>query len=322
MRVFVAGATGAIGKPLVRQLVDRGHDVIGSTHRPERIGELIQLGAEAVVVNGLDAEAVGKAVGRSQPDVIIHQMTALSGAQDMKRPDEWFAVTNALRTKGTDALLAAANAAGVKRFVAQSFTGWNNARDGGPVKTEDDPLDPSPLPEQSETMAAIRHVERAVTSAPLDGMVLRYGNLYGPGAAEWLVDAVSQGKLPIIGRGTGVWSFIHVDDAASATVAAVEGGAPGIYNVVDDDPVPVAEFLYEMARIVDAKPPMRVPAWLGRLLAGRAVVRMMTEARGASNAKAKRELGWTPAWSSWRDGFRHGHEHSFRDARQASLAVD
>jgi 2-alkyl-3-oxoalkanoate reductase len=306
MRVFVAGATGAIGRRLVPQLVARGHEVIGTTLRPNRLDELVKMGAEAIVLDGLDADAVEKAVAHAWPDAIVHQMTALSGPQDLKRPDRWFAVTNQLRTEGTEHLLAAAAGAGVKRFVAQSFIGWNNSRDGGPVKTEDDPLDPDPLPEQSETLAAIRHVEWAVTSAPLEGLVLRYGNLYGPGASEWLVDAMNDRKLPIVGGGTGVWSFIHVDDAASATVAALDHGTPGIYNVVDDEPTLVAEFLTDLAQIVGARPPMKIPAWVGRLVAGRVVVRMMTEQRGASNAKAKRELGWTPTWSTWRDGFRRG----------------
>ncbi|HEU4658366.1 MAG TPA: NAD(P)-dependent oxidoreductase [Capillimicrobium sp.] len=306
MRVFVAGGTGAIGRPLVAQLVARGHDVVATTRSAAKAGELRALGADAVVVDGLDAAAVREAVVSAAPDAIVHQMTALSGTPDLRRFDRWFAATNALRTRGTRNLLDAAQAAGVRRFVAQSYTGWPNARTGGPVKTEDDPLDPDPAPAQRETAAAIRFVEEAVTAAPLDGVVLRYGGFYGPGASESLVELVRKRRLPIVGAGGGVWSWLHVDDAASATVAALESDATGIFNVVDDDPAPVAQWLPDLAQVVGAKPPRHVPVWVGRLLGGEAVVRMMTEARGSSNAKIKRELGWQPRYASWRDGFRHG----------------
>jgi nucleoside-diphosphate-sugar epimerase len=306
MRVFLAGGTGAIGKRLVPQLVARGHQVTATTSTPAKVGLLRELGADPVVVDGLDAAAVGEAVAHAEPDAIVHQMTALAGTPDLKHFDTWFARTNELRTAGTRHLLAAAEAVGAKRMVVQSYTGWNNVREGGPVKTEDDPLDPAPAQVQTESLRAIRFLEQAVTEAPLEGIALRYGSLYGPGASEALVELVRKRKLPVIGDGAGVWSWLHVDDAASATVAALERGGRGVFNVVDDEPAPVAEWLPYLAEAVGAKPPMHVPAWVGRLLAGEVATRWMTEARGASNPKAKRELGWQPRWRSWRDGFRHG----------------
>jgi nucleoside-diphosphate-sugar epimerase len=306
MRVFVAGGAGALGRRLVPQLVARGHEVTATTRSAGRSDELRALGARPVVVDGLDGIAVGRAVAEAQPDAIVHQMTALAGAPDLRRFDRWFATTNELRTTGTRHLLAAARASGVEKFVAQSYTGWTNTRTGGPVKTEGDPLDPEPAKAQREAMAAIRFLEKAVVEAPLTGIVLRYGNFYGPGASESMVELVRARKMPIVGRGTGVWSFIHLDDAAAATVAAVERGEAGVYNIVDDDPAPVAEWLPHLAEAVAAKPPMRLPVWLARVAAGEVVVQWMTEGRGASNEKAKRELGWQPAWASWRDGFRHG----------------
>jgi 2-alkyl-3-oxoalkanoate reductase len=306
MRVFVAGATGAIGSRLVPQLVARGHEVTATTRNPANAERLRALGATPAVVDGLDASAVGEAVARAEPDAIVHQMTALAGKPDMRRFDRWFQTTNELRTKGTEHLLAAARAEGVERFVGQSYTGWSNARTGGAVKTEDDPIDPDPAPNQRESLAAIRFLERALSEADLEGIVLRYGSFYGPGASEPLVDLVRKRKFPIVGDGGGIWSWIHVDDAAAATVAALERGRRATYNVVDDDPAPVAEWLPYLADAVGAKPPMRVPVWLGRLVAGEVGVRMMTQARGASNEKAKRELGWRPQWASWREGFRDG----------------
>lgn len=309
MRVFVAGASGAIGRRLVPQLAARGHEVIATTRTPGKVGALRASGAATVeVVDGLDAMAVGEAVARAAPDAVVHEMTALASARvgDLRHFDRVFAATNRLRTRGTDNLLAAATAAGVRRFVAQSYTGWPNAREGGPVKSEDDPLDPHPPAQQAESLAAIRHLERAVTAAPLDGVVLRYANFYGPGASDELVAAVRARQLPIIGSGAGVWSWVHVDDAAAATVAALERGAPGVYNIADDDPAPVAEWLPYLAQAVGAKPPRRVPVWLGRLLGGAVAVSWMTQVRGSSNAKARRELGWQPVWRSWRDGFRAG----------------
>jgi nucleoside-diphosphate-sugar epimerase len=307
MKVFVAGATGAIGRQLLPRLVAQGHQVTATTRSPGKAGMLRELGAEPVVVDGLDAMAVGEAVARAEPEAVIHQMTALAGAFSLRHFDQMFAVTNQLRTQGTDHLLAAAAAAGVRRFVAQSYTGWTNIRDGGPVKTEDDPLDPNPPAMQRETLAAIRHLERVVlAAAPVQGIALRYGSLYGPGASDEFVGLIRKGRVPIIGDGAGVWSFLHVRDAAAATVAALEQGAPGVYNVVDDDPASVAEWLPYVAQAVGAKAPRRVPAWLGRLAAGEVGVSMMTQIRGSSNAKARRELGWRPAWPSWREGFSRG----------------
>jgi nucleoside-diphosphate-sugar epimerase len=306
MRVFVAGGTGALGRRLVPQLVARGHEVTATTRSAAKARELAAVGARPAIVDGLDGVAVGRVVAEARPDAIVHQMTALAAGADLRHFDRWFATTNELRTAGTRHLLAAARASGVERVVAQSYTGWNNSRTGGPVKTEDDPLDPEPAKAQRESMAAIRFLERAVTEAPLTGIVLRYGNFYGPGASESMVELVRARRMPIVGKGTGVWSFIHLDDAAAATVAAVERGEVGIYNIVDDEPAPVAGWLPHLADVMGAKPPLRLPAWLARPAAGEVVVRWMTEGRGASNEKAKRQLDWRPAWTSWRDGFRYG----------------
>jgi 2-alkyl-3-oxoalkanoate reductase len=306
MRIFLAGATGAVGRRLVPQLVARGHEVTATTRTAAKVDLLRDLGAEPVVVDGLDAVAVGEAVARAEPDVIVHQMTALTGAIDIKHFDKMFATTNELRTKGTDHLIAAATAAGVGRMVVQSYTNWTNIREGGPIKTEDDPLDPQPPAQQTQSLAAIRYQEKAVLDAPLEGIALRYGNFYGPGASDAMAEVLRKRQFPIVGAGTGIWSWIHVDDAASATVAALERGARGTYNVVDDDPAPVSEWLPFLAEQVGAKPPRRVPVWLGRIFAGEVGVSMMTQVRGSSNAKAKRELDWQPAWSSWREGFRRG----------------
>jgi nucleoside-diphosphate-sugar epimerase len=298
MKVFVAGASGAVGARLVPQLVAREHEVVGTTRSPEKAEGLRALGAEPVVLDLLDARAVREAVGAARPDAIVHEATALSGgAADVRHFDRTFALTNRLRTEGTDALLAAANEA---RVVAQSYAGWPYARTGGPVKTEEDPLDPEPAAEMRETLAAIRHLERAVVER--GGIALRYGGLYGaPDDAQ--LELVRKRRFPIVGDGGGVWSFVHLDDAASATVRAVEGGAPGVYNVVDDEPAPVRDWLPALAEAIHAKPPRRVPRWLARLLAGEAGVVLMTDVRGASNAKAKRELGWTLRHPSWREGF-------------------
>lgn len=313
MRVFLAGATGAIGRRLVPQLVARGHDVTASTRGADKVELLRGLGAHPVVVDGLNATAVGEAVAAAEPDAIVHQMTALAGKANLKRFDRWFAATNELRTRGTENLLAAGKAAGVGHFIAQSYTNWTNVRTGGSVKMEDDPFDPHPAKAQRETLAAIRFLEEAVMAAPLEGTVLRYGNFYGPGASEALVELVRKRQMPIVGDGAGVWSWIHLDDAAAATVAALERGKRGVYNIVDDEPARVAEWLPYLAEAVGAKAPMRVPVWLGRLAVGEVGVQWMTEARGSSNLKAKRELDWQPAWSTWREGFRH----SLTEARAA-----
>jgi 2-alkyl-3-oxoalkanoate reductase len=307
VRIFVAGAAGAIGQQLVPQLVAGGHQVTASTRNPAKAERLRVLGAEPVVADGLDATAVGEAVARAEPEVVIHQMTSLAGALDLRRFDRKFAVTNQLRTAGTDHLLAAAAAAGARRFIAQSYTGWTNIREGGQVKTEDDPLDPSPPAAQRQSLAAIGYLEQAVASTgQMAGIVLRYGSFYGPGASDEFVELIRKRKVPVIGNGTGIWSFLHVSDAAAATVCALERGAPGVYNVVDDEPATVAQWLPFLAQAVGAKAPCRVPRWIGRLAAGQTGVSMMTQIRGSSNAKAKRELGWQPAWPSWRHGFRDG----------------
>jgi nucleoside-diphosphate-sugar epimerase len=318
MRVFVAGATGAIGRRLVPQLVADGHHVTATTRTEAKVELLTGLGAEPVVVDGLDAAAVGAAVAQAEPDAIVHQMTALAGRTDLRRFDRTFATTNRLRTAGTDNLLAAARAAGVRRVVAQSFTGWPNERTGGPVKIERDPLDPNPPKAQRETMAAIRHLEKAVLDAPLAGVVLRYGMFYGPGASDEMVQLLRKRRMPIAGNGEAIWSLLHVDDAATATIAALERGQ-GVYNVVDDDPATVAEVLTTVAAIVGAKPPPHVPVWLARLAAGEVGVSMLTQVRGSSNIKVKRELEWAPRWSSWRDGFRHGLSATADATRGSSL---
>jgi nucleoside-diphosphate-sugar epimerase len=314
MRIFVAGATGAVGRRLVVRGLERGHSVVGTTRSADRAASLQALGAEAVVVDGLDAAGIGEAVARAEPDAIVHQMTALAGKQDLRHFDRWFARTNALRTRGTENLLAAAQATGVGRVVAQSFTGWNAARTGGPVKAEDDPLDPQPLKAQRESLAAIRFLETAV--AP-HGAVLRYGALYGPGASEELVALVRGRRFPLVGDAAGVWSFTHVDDAAMAAIAAAEQGGRGVYNVVDDEPARVAEWLPFLAEAVGAKPPRRVPVGLARIVAGDVPVRWMTEGRGASNARFKAGFGWEPLWPSWRDGFRRGLADPLAEAARA-----
>jgi nucleoside-diphosphate-sugar epimerase len=308
MRVFVAGATGAIGKQLVPRLVEAGHEVHGMTRSESKRAMLQELGALPVVADALDSDQVAEAVGRARPEVIVHQLTAI-GAVDMRHFDRDFALTNRLRTEGTDHLLSAGQAVGVRRFVAQGVGGYGAyARTGGPVKTEEDPLDPTPAREMRETLAAVRHLEEAVLGARwTEGLVLRYGVFYGPGTslapgAEQF-ELVRRRKFPLVGDGGGVWSFVHVADAAEATVAAVERGGRGVYNVVDDDPAPVAKWLPVLAQELGAKKPMRVPRFIGHLFAGEAGVVMMTDVRGASNAKAKRELGWHPAHPSWREGF-------------------
>jgi len=269
MRIFVAGATGAVGRRLVPRLVERGHTVVGTTRTAGKVAELEAMGAAAAVVDGLDAAGIGEAVARAEPDAIIHQMTALAGKPDLRRFDKWFTLTNQLRTRGTENLLAAAQATGVPRIVVQSFVGWNLAPTGGPIKTESDPLDPEPLRRQRESMAAIRYLETVVPAAALDGIVLRYGTLYGPGASDVQIALVKARKFPIVGNGAGIWSFTHLDDAAGATIVAVEQGGNGVYHVVDDDPAPSAVWLPEFAEAIGAKRPRRVPAWLARIAPAR-----------------------------------------------------
>jgi nucleoside-diphosphate-sugar epimerase len=304
MKIFVAGAAGAIGRRLVPQLVAQGHRVTATTRSADKADLLRSMGAEPAVVDGLDGAAVGEAVARAEPDAIVHQMTALAGVADLRHFDRWFSQTNELRTRGTEHLLSAARAAGVRRFIAQSYTGWTNLRAGDPVKTEDGPFDPHPPRAQSQTMAAIQFLERAVVEAPLEGLVLRYGNFYGPGASDSLVELVRKRRLPIIGEGGGVWSWIHLDDAARATAAALEAGLSGIYNVTDDEPARVSDWLPYLAEVIGARPPMRIPVWAARLAAGEVATRWMTEGRGSSNAKLRAALEWQPRWRTWRDGFR------------------
>jgi 2-alkyl-3-oxoalkanoate reductase len=318
MRVLVVGATGAIGRQLVPQLVAAGHQVSATTRSPAKLEALRAAGAEALVLDGLDRAAVGAAVARTEPAVIVHEMTALPASMNFRKFEQIFATTNELRTAGLDHLLAAAKAQGVRRFIAQSFGGWPNVRSGGPVKTEDDPFDPEPPKAMRTTLDAIRYLESAVTTAPLEGVALRYGLLYGPGSSEVLVRQLLRRQVPVVGSGAGVWSFLHVTDAAAATVAAVQGGAPGVYNIVDDEPATVAQWLPVMARAAGAKPPLHVPAWLGRLGAGEAGMSMMTRVRGCSNAKAKRELGWQLVWPSWRTGFDGGLTQAYPATRAVS----
>ncbi|MGH8943994.1 MAG: NAD-dependent epimerase/dehydratase family protein [Acidimicrobiia bacterium] len=311
MRVFVAGATGAIGQRLVPLLIDSGHEVVGTTRTPAKVDGLRLVGATPVVLDGRDDEAVRRAILEAEPEVVVHEMTALSGDLDFKRFAETFAETNRLRTETTDIMIEAAVDAGARRFIAQSFAGWPNEQSGGPVKTEEDPLNTDPPKQVRETVGAILHLEAVTTgTSGIDGLALRYGGFYGPGNALGkggaMLEAVAKRQMPVVGGGSGIWSFIHIDDAAQATALAVDRGAPGIYNIVDDEPAPVSEWLPYLADVLGARPPRRVPAWLARLLVGEAAVSMMTKIRGSSNAKAKRELGWRLDYPSWRVGFRDG----------------
>lgn len=309
MRVFIAGASGAIGKSLVPMLVGAGHQVTGTTTTEGKLPQLREAGADGVVLDVLDGEATIAAVAQAQPEVVIHQATALADIGNPRKMAQEFGPTNRLRTEGTDNLLAAAQEAGARRFIAQSFAGWPFARKGGPVKDEEAPLDSDPPPAMVEILDAIKHVEKVVTEAEgIDGLVLRYGGFYGPGtgldADGAQTIAVKKRQFPIVGGGNAVWSLIHIEDAAAATAAAVEHGAAGLYNVTDDEPAPVHEWLPVLAESVGAKPPRRFPAWFVRLVAGEHMVVMLNEIRGASNGKAKRDLGWTPAHPTWREGFR------------------
>jgi nucleoside-diphosphate-sugar epimerase len=300
MRVFVAGASGALGSRLVPQLIGAGHEVIG-THRAPASARLLEaLGAEPVRLDLLDPRAVRTAVLASGPDAIVHQATALADITFGRSLDKTFATTNRLRTEGTDALLAAAREAGVRRFVAQSFAPYIYARRGGPIKTEADPVDDNPPPNTAETYAAMIHLERETIA--FGGIALRYGGFYGA-ANDALIEPVRKRQFPIVGDGGGIFSWMHLDDGAAATVAALEHSGPAIYNIVDDEPAPVRDWLPVLAEVLGAGPPRRVPAWIARLIAGPAAVVMGTQTRGSSNAKAKRELGWTPRYPSWRVGF-------------------
>lgn len=308
MRIFVAGGTGAIGKFLVPLLVEAGHEVVGLARSIQKGKALEVMGAKVAVADALNKEELTAAIKRVEPEVIIHELTALVGVRNFKRWDEEFALTNRLRTEVTETMLAAARLVGTRRFIAQSFCGWPFAREGGPAKTEEDPLDPNPPASFSKTLAAIRYQEDTVRrTTDLQALALRYGSFYGPGTGiakdGSIVALVRKRRLPIVGDGDGIWSFIHISDAAEATAAAITYGEPGIYNVVDDEPAPVSTWLPALAKAVGAKRPYRVPVWLGKLVIGDGGVSMMTEIRGGSNVKAKRELGWQPSYASWRRGF-------------------
>jgi 2-alkyl-3-oxoalkanoate reductase len=306
MRIFVAGATGSVGRRLVPRLVRAGHAVVGLTRTPAKAASLRDLGAEPAVADALDERTLRAAVAAARPDVIVHELTDLTGASDLRKFDRTFANSNLLRTRGTDHLLAAARDVGVKRFVAQSYCGWPYARSGGNVKSETDPLDPNPPKELQRSLDAIRYLENAVTNATgIDGVVLRYGSFYGNDTGMFdagFINEIRKRHVPLIGSGAGWWSFLHIDDAAEATMAAVERGR-GVYNVVDDEPTPVREWLPTLADLLGAKPPIHMPAWLARFFAGEHLVVMMTEVRAGSNAKAKNELEWRPQHPSWREGF-------------------
>lgn len=300
MRVFVAGASGALGRRLVPHLIEARHEVIGAHNSPARAGLLRALGAEPVRLDLLDRRAVRRAVLDSKPDAIVHQATALANAKFGRSLDRTFAATNRLRTEGTDALLAAAREAGVHRFVAQSFAPYLYARQGGPIKTEADPVDATPPLNTGQTHAAIAYLEKETLA--FCGVALRYGGFYGA-ANDGLIEPVRKRQFPVVGDGGGIFSWLHLDDGAAATVLALEQAWPAIYNIVDDEPAPVRDWLPVLANALGAKPPRHVPAWLARLVAGQAAVVLGTQARGASNTKAKRELGWTPRYASWRRGF-------------------
>jgi nucleoside-diphosphate-sugar epimerase len=317
MKVFVAGATGALGRQLVPMLADAGHEVTGMTRTPAKQELIRELGARPVIADALDPEAVAEAVAEAKPEVVIHQLTAIDAGSLGRSIDKAFAQTNRLRTEGTDHLLAAARAVDARRFIAQSFAGWPFERTGGPIKTEEDPLQDDPPKSVSETLDGIRYLETVVTAAHgIEGLALRYGGFYGPGTSIAVnpdgeqVEMVRKRRYPVVGNGAGIWSLVHIHDAAVATAAALDRGNTGFYNVVDDEPAPVSVVLPELAKAVGAKPPRRIPRWIGRLIAGEGMTVMMTEVRGASNAKAKRELDWELRYPSWRLGFREGLEQN------------
>lgn len=311
MKVFLAGSTGVVGRNLVPRLVESGHDVVALVRTPEK-GRLVEsLGAKPVTADALDSDQLAEVIRRAEPEAIIHQLTALDGVADFKRLDEEFALTNRLRTEATDTMLAAARLVGARRFIVQSFCGWPFAREGGSVKTEEDPLDPDPPAHFHKTLAAIRYLENAVSNASdVDALALRYGILYGPGTAIAkngpIADLVDKRRMPIVGDGGGIWSFIHIEDVVRVTVSALTRGRPGIYNVVDDEPAAVASWLPYLADALGAPPPLKIPAWLGRLVIGEGGVSMMTRIRGGSNARAKREFAWQPLYPTWRRGFAEG----------------
>ncbi len=298
MRVLVVGGSGAIGSRLIPQLADLGHQVTGTSRSAGKAGRLRSLGAEPAVLDVLDAGAVRALVAAVQPDAIIYQATALFGVRMGRNMDRAFGPTNRLRTTGTDTLLAAARDHGVPRFIAQSFAPFRYARAGEPVKDESDPLVADPPPSARQMFAAMAHVDQAVTAA--GGIALRYGGFYGDEDA--MVKAVRKRQFPLIGDGGGIMSFVHLDDAAAATVLALDCDGPAIYNITDDEPAPMRDWLPALAAAVGAKPPRHLPAWLAGLFMGK-MLPMMTQAPGASNAKAKKELGWVLRYPTWRTGF-------------------
>jgi nucleoside-diphosphate-sugar epimerase len=311
MKVLVAGASGGLGRSLVPQLIAAGHEVTGMIRSESSAAGVRAFGADVVLADGLDTAAVREAVESVRPEVVVHQMTALKSGIDFKHFDRSFAMTNRLRTEGTDNLLAASQAAGVRRFVVQSYAGWNLQHGGSATKTEADPLDPNPVPAQTQSMAGIKHLESVVLNADgIEGVALRYGAFYGPtgdiGKGGSMVELIQKRKLPLVGDGTGVWSFVHYDDAASATVKAIESDVTGIFQIADDDPAQAAVWLPEFAKILGAKPPRHIPAWLARLAVGDIGVAAFTEIRGADNSLAKATFGWQPGYASWREGFRQG----------------
>jgi nucleoside-diphosphate-sugar epimerase len=315
MKIFIAGATGAVGRPLVSACIEAGHSVIGLTRTQTKAELIREMGAEPAIADGLDTDAVAEVLSSTRPDAVIHEMTNLAGATDLRNFDRTFAGSNQLRTRGTDILLAAARASGVKRFIAQSYCGWPYARTGDAIKTEADALDPDPPAELRATLEAIQYVEKTVTrSVHPEGIVLRYGSFYGPGTGmldNAMLAQISNRRMPLIGDGAGWWSFVHVADAATATVRALEHGRPGsIYNIVDDDPAQVREWLPALAEIVGAKRPIHLPAWIARIIAGEHLVTMMTQVRAGSNRKARTELGWQPHHPYWREGFSEIARHS------------
>jgi nucleoside-diphosphate-sugar epimerase len=319
MKIFIAGATGAVGRPLVSACIKAGHSVIGLTRTPVKADFMRAMGAEPAVADGLDASAISAVMASARPDAVIHEMTSLAGTTDLRNFDRTFAGSNQLRTRGTDILLAAARENGVRRFIAQSYCGWPYARGGEAIKTEADALDPDPPAELRATLEAIRYVEKTVTgSANPEGIVLRYGSFYGPGTGMMeraMLDQIRKRRTPLIGDGAGWWSFVHVEDAAAATLQALEHGKPGsIYNIVDDDPAQVREWLPALAEIVGAKRPFHLPAWIARIVAGEHLVTMMTQVRAGSNRKARTEFGWQPRHPSWREGFSEivGHASAER----------
>jgi nucleoside-diphosphate-sugar epimerase len=319
MRVFVAGGSGTIGRHLVPKLVAEGHEIVATARSSAKLAEIRALGANGVVMDGLDRAAVMAAVTAARPEVIVHEMTSLASVSNLRHFDREFALTNRLRTEGTRSLLDAAAEVGVRRVVVQGFTGWTNEREGAMVKNETSPLDSHPPKSMRRSLDAIAELETIVgTATEVEGLVLRYGNLYGPGSTS-LLEAVRGRKLPVVGTGAGLWSFVHVADAADATIAALNLGTPGVYNIVDDEPAPAAEWIPYLAEVAGAKPPLHVPVWVGKLAAGEAVVCMMTEARGSSNSKAKAVLGWAPHHASWREGFRSwAAEDQARNRREAT----